>query len=206
MAPKTLVIGTKNSGKFKEFISIIGKTSLKLVSLQNIRNKLNTKETGKTYKANALQKANTLLKVTDLPVLAEDSGLEVKALGNRPGIYSARYSGRDATPERNNQKLLKELENIPLKQRTARYRCVAVLRIPEGKRQDVKCKITEGICKGKIALVPRGKKGFGYDPLFIPDGYTKTFGELSPLIKNRISHRAKAIKKLIPLIKQYLVS
>ena len=223
---KQLLIGTKNTGKLKEIKSILGKTPFKLISLQSIKNIPKIKETGKTYQANALQKARILVKAIGLPVLAEDSVLEVKALGNKPGIYSARYSGvsqnrrqrdkirpyerreKNATPERNNQKLLKELAMVPSGKRTARYRCVAVLMVPEDKRQKIKCrmKITEGICKGKIGFAPSGKNGFGYDPLFIPDGYRKTFGELSEGIKNRISHRARAIRKLIPVIKNYLIS
>ena len=216
-----LLIGTKNLGKLKEIKSILPKSlKIKLISLQNIKNAPEIKETGKTYQANALKKAFTLFKITKMSVLAEDSGLEVKALGNRPGIYSARYSGFGANPEKNNQKLLKELAGIPLSKRTARYRCVAVLIMPstlrtvspqsesakdEGRKTRGEITITEGICKGKIALEPSGKKGFGYDPLFIPDGYRKTFGQLSQEIKNRISHRTQAIQKLIPPIQKYFL-
>lgn len=197
---KQLLIGTKNQGKYKEIKSILAELPIKLISLRDVKNVPEIKETGKTYRANALKKAHTLLKAIGLPVLAEDSGLEVKALGNRPGIYSARYANEKANPELNNQKLIKELAGIPLSKRTALYKCVAVLMTHDGKTY-----ITEGICKGKIALEPSGKKGFGYDPLFIPDGYKKTFGKLSQRIKNSISHRARAIRKLIPVIKSSLI-
>jgi XTP/dITP diphosphohydrolase len=197
-----LLIGTTNRGKLKEIKSIIKGKRIKIVSLRDIKNPPEVKETGKTYLANALKKACVLTKFTGLPVLAEDSGLEVKALGNKPGIYSARFGGARTTPEKNNQKLLKELQGVPLSKRNAMYRCVAVIIIPECKMQNAKCKIkvAEGICKGRIAFAPSGKNGFGYDPLFIPTGFRKTFGELSKSIKNRISHRTKAIKKLMKMV------
>jgi XTP/dITP diphosphohydrolase len=185
-----IIVSTRNKEKLREIKSILGKT-IALISLDKIQNAPKIKETGKTYKANALKKARTIFKKTGLPTFAEDSGLEVRALKGRPGIYSARYAGPNADSKLNNIKLLKALEGVPLKRRQALYRCVAVFIAKDGG-----IKITEGICKGTIALTPKGEKGFGYDPLFIPDGYNKTFGELAERIKNRISHRAKAIRKL----------
>lgn len=224
-----LVIATRNKAKLHEIQTILGKVPLKLLSLQQFPHLPEIKETGRTYEANALNKALTLFKATGLPILAEDSGLEVKALGNRPGIYSARYAGPNATPSRNNQKLLRELKSrlrylalaaparasgkgnprpgkIPLpKNRQACYRCVAVLIIPSS-RQPAKrhIYIARGVCRGKIALSPKGQNGFGYDPLFIPHGYRKTFGELSVRIKNQLSHRAKALRKIKSAIMKYL--
>ena len=132
-----------------------------------------------------------MARCTGLWVLAEDSGIEVKSLGGKPGIYSARYSDPNATARKNNLKLLRALARVPPKKRQARYKCVAVLTSP----QKV-IKITEGECKGYVAATLRGKNGFGYDPLFLVPKYGKTFGELPQSIKNQISHRAKAIKKM----------
>ncbi|MBI4833712.1 MAG: RdgB/HAM1 family non-canonical purine NTP pyrophosphatase [Planctomycetes bacterium] len=185
-----LIIATRNKGKLKEIQAILGK-SANLISLDKIPNAPKVKETGKTYKANALKKARIIFRKTSLPTLAEDSGLEVKALRNKPGIYSARYAGPNADSKLNNKKLLKALDGIPLNRRQAQYRCVAVFINKHGR-----IKTAEAVCKGIIALAPTGGKGFGYDPLFIPRGFDKTFGELAEKIKNRISHRAKAIRKL----------
>jgi len=243
-----LIIATHNQGKLQEIRTILGKIPVRLLSLQQFPHIPGIKETGRTYEANARQKALTLFKATGLPVLAEDSGLEVRALGNRPGIYSARYAGANATASLNNQKLLQELKSrpigrgspvwaarlktplrqphrpacangrqagsrvwasgkenpragkVPLSGRRACYRCVAILIIPSTKQLVYAAR---GTCRGKIAPTPRGKNGFGYDPLFIPCGYRKTFGELPDRIKNRLSHRAKALRKIKPVILKY---
>jgi len=198
----TIVIGTKNRHKVREVLTIYRlykKTnthrSLKFISLSRFKNAGEVKESGKTYQANAIKKAKAWAKETGFITLAEDSGLEVRALKGRPGIYSARYALSDLGKSRrsdinsaNNQKVLKQLNGA--RNKDARYRCFAVLASPEGK---VIFK-SQGICTGKIALKPAGERGFGYDPIFIPSEENrreKTFGQLPASLKHRISHRAR---------------
>lgn len=185
-----IVIGTRNKHKTKEIKSIFGRLPLRFLDLSKFCIPPII-EDGKSYRANALKKARQLAKATGQIVLAEDSGLEVEVLGGKPGIYSARYAGPQATAQANNRKLLKALRGVPFKKRQARYKCVAVLASP----REVLA-VTEGVCQGFIAQQLRGRKGFGYDPLFVLPRYGKTFGELSQAIKNQISHRAKALLKL----------
>ena len=144
-------------------------------------------EDGATFLANATKKAVTLAKASGLWALADDSGLEVAALGGAPGVCSARFAGEPADDAANIQKLLQMLD--PAKMRRAWFRCVIVLATPEGDSDWV-----EGRCEGQIAAAARGRHGFGYDPVFIPDGYTRTFAELGPAVKNVISHRSIALQ------------
>lgn len=197
---KVILIGTRNQRKFKEIKSILKKIPFRLVSLKGFKGLPRIAETGRSYQANALKKARLLRRWTGLPVLSEDSGLEVFALKGKPGIYSARYAGRDTHPARNNQKLLAELGDLPAARRQALYRCVAVFIGPDNNPL-----VSEGICQGRIAFAPRGKNGFGYDPLFIPAGYRRTFGELSARTKNRISHRARALRKIARKLSLHLI-
>ena len=133
-----------------------------------------------------------------MPCLADDSGLEVDALGGRPGVRSARYAGEDATDAENNQKLLEALRDVPDAQRTARFRCAIALVDANGRE----VALVEGTCEGRIGREPKGSHGFGYDPLFMPDGFTQTIAELGPETKDQISHRAKAAAKLVPVLRQ----
>jgi len=158
------------------------------------------KEDGKSYRANALKKARGFARATGKIVLAEDSGLEVKRLAGKPGIYSARYSGPKATARSNNLKLLKALQGVALTKRQAQYRCVVVLAAP---RKILA--ITEGICRGYIADRLKGRQGFGYDPLFVVPKYHKTFGQLPNSVKNRISHRAVALNRMKSRLRQIKV-
>ena len=148
-------------------------------------------EDGKTFEENALKKARFVANHLNMVALADDSGLEVDALNKRPGIQSARYAGENATDQENNRKLLKELNGIPIEKRQACYRCVVALVFPSGREE-----VAEGRCRGFIALEPKGNRGFGYDPLFYVPEYGKTMAELSSEIKNRISHRGRALVKL----------
>ena len=156
-------------------------------------------EDGKSFFENAMKKAKTVSEKTGLLAIADDSGLEVDALGGRPGIYSARFAGENATDKENNERLLMEMKDIPLEKRGAQFRCVMVAYRPDGKW--IK---TEGICRGTITTEPRGEKGFGYDPVFLPEGHDKTMAELSMEEKNRISHRGKALAALKKEIKGLL--
>jgi XTP/dITP diphosphohydrolase len=148
-------------------------------------------ETGATYLENALLKARAVATVRGEPALADDSGIEVDALGGGPGPRSARFAGDDASDERNLEELIRALKGVPAAGRTARYRCVAVLALPGGEERHA-----EGICEGTLDPKPRGSRGFGYDPIFVPAGWDRTMAELSDDEKDRISHRGRALRAL----------
>lgn len=194
-----LLIATRNEGKVREIKNLLKDLNLKITSLNNYKSMPEIVEDGKTFAQNALKKAVTIALYTKTLTLGEDSGLEVKALKNQPGIYSARFSGRNATDKKNNLKLLRSLKKIPLKKRQARYRCSAAL-VDGRKIIDV----VQGRCEGFIALRSQGNNGFGYDPLFLIPRYGKTFGELPLDVKAKISHRAKALKKIKKVLEKYL--
>jgi XTP/dITP diphosphohydrolase len=145
-------------------------------------------EDRETYQDNALKKASEIAEFTGQRTLADDSGLEVDALDGAPGVYSARYAGENASDADRIHKLLEALKETPDSQRTARFVCAVAIAAPNGESQTV-----VGVCEGRIIHVPRGTHGFGYDPVFIPDGYEQTFAELGDAVKNRISHRARAL-------------
>ncbi len=195
-----LLLATKNPDKIREIKALLKGLDLEFLTLVQVAPKLIITEKGKTLTANARHKALTALRITKLPSLAEDTGLEVKALACKPGIYSARYAGLNARYEDNVKKLLQAMAHIPSPQRRARFRTVFALAIP-GK----KVYFFQGTCFGKITAEAKGRMGFGYDPVFVPNGYRKTFAEMKEKTKNRISHRAKALKKvkrfLLKLIK-----
>ncbi len=195
----TLIVATKNQGKLREIKELLKDLPLTIVSLADYTDMPEIVEDGKTFRANAIKKALTISRHTGTLVLGEDSGLEVEALGFKPGIYSARFAGDQADDRKNNKKLLAELNGVALKHRRARYRCVAALTDGEELIGTV-----SGSCEGHIALKPKGHNGFGYDPLFLAPEYNKTFGELPPEVKERLSHRGKAMKKVKKLLKHYL--
>jgi XTP/dITP diphosphohydrolase len=153
------------------------------------------KENGKTFTENAIKKARFYSKYFNQLTLADDSGLEVETLQGMPGIHSARYAGVRASPQENNQKLLSEMEGIPTSKRGARFKCVMALASTDGKEA-----VTEGVCRGRVGFKEVGKRGFGYDPLFILPYYGKTMAQLSIEDKNRISHRGKALRKMRKLL------
>lgn len=185
-----IFIATKNKGKVKEIISVLNSTGIEFSSLEDRLNIPEIPETGSTFEENAFIKAKAVYDIVNIPVLADDSGLEVDYLNGAPGVYSARYSGDGATDKQNCDKLLHELEAVKPGDRTARFKCVLVL------FDGTKKLVFEGSCEGSITSSQKGDGGFGYDPLFQPAGYTKTFGELGPEIKNKISHRGKALALL----------
>jgi len=196
---KELLIATRNKGKVREIQELLRDFDLKITSLHDYPDLPKIEEDGKTFAVNALKKAATISQFTKCLVMGEDSGLEVRALNNRPGIHSARYSGENATDRRNNLKLLRELRGVPLKKRQARYRCFVALTDAKGI-----VAVVNGSCSGLIALRPAGQNGFGYDPLFFLPKYQKTFGQLDPAIKAKISHRARATRKLRAVLNNYL--
>ncbi|MBI3397919.1 MAG: XTP/dITP diphosphatase [Deltaproteobacteria bacterium] len=186
-----IVLATRNKGKAREIKEILKDLKLEILTLDDFPEISTPTEDGKSFHENSLKKARFIAGQLNMPALADDSGLEVEILNRQPGIYSARYAGENATDEENNRKLLAELKGIPLEKRKACYRCVIAIVLPSGIEETV-----EGGCCGIIALETKGAGGFGYDPLFYFPQYKKTMAELSPDIKNRISHRGKALAKL----------
>ena len=197
--PQNLLIATRNQKKKKELQEILSGFDVKLLSLDDIPPLPEVEEDGLTFEENAIKKALTVARLSNLLTLADDSGLVVDALQGAPGVFSARYAGPEADDDRNNQKLLLALQNVEENKRTARFICVIALASPEGS-----VKTVMGSCEGMIRSSLQGVEGFGYDPLFIPEGYDKSFAELSPEIKNRISHRGVALNKLKPLLDERL--
>ena len=191
-----LVLATKNSGKVVEFRRILaefGATNLEVVGLDVFPEIGDIEETGKTFEENSLLKARTVCKLTGFATLADDSGICVDALNGAPGLYSARYSGMG--DEANNEKLLLELKDVPEEQRGAYFICVAAYVRPDGFE-----KVEEGRFYGKIMHQIKGSGGFGYDPLFQPDGLNCSSAELSAEEKDAISHRGKAMRAIAPYI------
>ncbi len=181
-----VVVATRNAHKLDEIGAILGKHAVEVVGIDTVGSFPEVVEDGDTFEANAMKKAVTIARACGQWVLGDDSGLEVDALDGAPGIYSARYAGEAATDADNNSKLLSALAAVSV--RTARFCCVLALAGPDGRATTVR-----GVCEGRIIDMPRGSQGFGYDPLFVPDGYMCTFAELDPAEKNRISHRAHAL-------------
>ena len=171
---------------------------LRILSLVDFSDIPEIEENGRTFTENALKKARFYSTYFDQLTLADDSGLEVKTLEGMPGVHSARYAGERASPQENNRKLLREMGGIPSSKRGARFRCVMALVSPDGKES-----VTEGVCSGRIGFREVGKKGFGYDPLFILPNYGKTMAQLSIEEKNRISHRGKALRKMRKLLAHF---
>lgn len=187
-----IVVATRNKGKMREIRDIYSDLSVALVSLGEIwPDAPDIAETGTTFLENAGIKAKWVSSRLGTWALADDSGLEVEALGGEPGVLSARYGGEHGGDANNVRKLLDKLIHVPPKERTARFRCVVVLRGPDGVERSV-----EGVCEGVIGFSPCGTDGFGYDPVFIPEGHSETFAELPLDEKNMISHRGRALRAL----------
>ncbi|RJO62503.1 MAG: XTP/dITP diphosphatase [Dehalococcoidia bacterium] len=182
-----LLLATNNRGKLEELRQLLGSVSFDLTSPAQAGLALNVDESGRTYAANARLKARAFARVSGLLTVADDSGLEVDALGGAPGVLSSRYAGPDASDSQRVAFLLSKLEGIPREKRAARFRCVMAIALPNGE-----VRMCSGSCRGIIAFAPKGNNGFGYDPIFYFPALEKTMAELPSEIKNRISHRAKA--------------
>lgn len=189
-----IIIATKNLGKVKEIKDILDNSNIKILPNKDFPQLPKIDEDGKTFQENALKKACKISEYTGKVCLADDSGLEIDYLEGKPGIYSSRWGNND---EERINKVLNLLENVPENKRNAKFVCVLVLAFPDGRKYMVKEE-----CPGKISFIPRGKYGFGYDPIFLIPEYNQTFAELGDKIKNQISHRGKALRRMIKIINE----
>jgi len=198
--PSELALATRNAGKISEILEICADWPVRWVLGRRIganpehrvASWPDVEETGRTYLENALLKAETVAAAIGVPAVADDSGIEVDTLGGEPGPRSARFAGQNATDRQNLERLIEEVRTVPEELRTARYRCVAACLWPDGRRV-----WAEGVCEGRLVVEPRGSGGFGYDPIFVPQGeHQRTMAELSPEEKNAISHRGRALRSL----------
>lgn len=187
-----IIIATQNAGKAKEFVHMFEPLGITVKTLLDYPELPDVEETGKTFAENALLKAESAARLTGRPAIADDSGLVIDALNGRPGVYSARYAGIEKNDRANNEKVLGEMKDVPSGSRSARFACVLAVAFPDGRKPI----FAEGFCEGSIAFEEQGKNGFGYDPLFIPDGYEVTMAQIDPEEKNNISHRAHALNTL----------
>ena len=182
-----LLLATNNPGKVREFRELLAGCGWEIVAPADVGIAMEVEETGTTYEENARLKAEAFARASGLAALADDSGLEVDALGGAPGVYSARYAGRGTTHRDKIEVLLDALRDVSDDGRTARFRAVIVVALPDGRRFT-----SEGVCEGRIARAPRGAGGFGYDPIFLVGGGPRTMAEFPADEKNRVSHRARA--------------
>lgn len=189
-----ILIATNNPGKVKEIEDLLNSPQIKIFTMKDFPCLPKIVEDGKTYQENAFKKASKIAECTGKICLADDSGLEIDHLKGQPGIYSSRWGKSDGERIK---KVLKLLEKVPLNQRNAKFVCVIVLVFPDGKMYQIREE-----CKGSIEFKPKGEQGFGYDPIFLVPEYGKTFAELGNSIKNQISHRGKAMRKIVEIINE----
>jgi XTP/dITP diphosphohydrolase len=205
-APRRLLVATRSRHKLRELQELLDLPDTELLSPDDLGIEDEPEETGRSFEANASLKARYYARRSGLPTLADDSGLEVDALGGAPGVRTRRYAGDDATDEQNNVKLLEALDGLPPDRRGARYVCVLALALPAegGARGGIPTIMRRGTCRGRIATEPRGTGGFGYDPIFEPASEPpggETLGQWSPEAKNAISHRAGAARRMAPVLR-----
>ena len=195
-----IMMATRNKGKVIELKELLTDFPVEILTWADLSGMPEVEETGATFRENALLKAKAAAEFAHLPSLADDSGLEVDALAGYPGVYSARFAGEPASDEKNNGKLRELLRGIPMEQRTARFVCTIAFVTPDGQVETA-----EGRCEGVILEEPRGTGGFGYDPLFYVPELGKTMAELTREEKNKVSHRGKALRAMLPFLKRFFV-
>ncbi|HHV98792.1 MAG TPA: XTP/dITP diphosphatase [Clostridiaceae bacterium] len=193
---KRFIVATKNKGKLEEIKEILRDFPYEVISMEEAGITIDIEESGTTFEENAMIKAEAIFQATGEMVMADDSGLEVDYLDGAPGIYSSRFAGEGATDEEKNKKLLKLLEGVPFEKRSARFVCVIAVIFTDGQRFTVK-----GTCDGYIVFEPIGDNGFGYDPLFYVPEYKMTTAQMEPELKNSISHRGRALAKMVEELK-----
>lgn len=193
-----IVAATQNKHKIEEISAITKPLSMEIISRQEAGvPDFEVVEDGDTFEENSEKKARAIMEACGQITIADDSGLMVDALGGAPGVYSARYAGEDGNDAKNNVKLLAMMSDVPMEQRTAKFVSVITMVYPDGETL-----VARGECRGHIIFEEKGDNGFGYDPLFVPEGFTKTFAELTGEEKNKISHRASALRELERLLKE----
>ncbi len=187
-----VILASRNKGKIREIGAILSKCGMEVVSRDDAGiDTFEVEETGATFEENSYIKAKAIMDIAGVPTIADDSGIMVDALNGEPGVYSARFAGEDCTPLDNNIKMMELLKDVPDEERGAKFVSVITMLFPDGREL-----VARGEVKGRIIHEMKGENGFGYDPLFVPDGYDCTFGEMDSEEKNRISHRAASLKKL----------
>jgi XTP/dITP diphosphohydrolase len=196
-----IILATNNENKVLEINAILSSFGIAVESAASVGGIPEAEENGSTFAENALIKAHAAAYYLGLPALADDSGLEVPALGGRPGVYSARYAGPDCTYADNNRKLLDEMAGLENEKRRGRFICAAALAFADGREY-----VVEGELLGTVTIETKGSGGFGYDPVFVPDGHDRTLAEMSPDEKNEISHRRRAFEKMAVVIRNLLAS
>jgi XTP/dITP diphosphohydrolase len=194
---RNIIVATKNKGKYHEIKEILTDIPFNVLSMEDMNLDIDIVENGNTFEENSLIKAREVCKLTGDIVIADDSGLEIDYLNGRPGIHSSRFGGENTTDEERNRKLLTILEKVPFEKRKARFVCVIAVVYPEGNYFTVK-----GTCDGYIDFEPKGKNGFGYDPIFYVPEYDMTTAQMEPKEKHKISHRGKALKLMIEELKR----
>ena len=199
---RAIVLATKNQGKVREMRDLFGDLPVRILSLAEFPDVEDVEETGSTFRENAELKAREFSRQTGELCLADDSGLEIEALGGEPGIRSARFGGSKTGYDIKNAMLLRMIAETGSEMRSARFVCAMALAGPNAEV----IQTVEGVCNGKIAHAARGSNGFGYDPIFIPDGYDETFGELSDDVKRRISHRARAADEIVRYLLDFIAN
>ncbi|ANU23623.1 XTP/dITP diphosphatase [Planococcus donghaensis] len=188
---KQIVIATQNKGKAKDFEALLAPLGYEVLTLLDVAQDMDVEETGVTFEENAILKAEAVAKALNIPVISDDSGLEIDALNGEPGVYSARYAGGEKSDSANIDKVLEKLAGVPENERTARFRCVLAVAAPGQQTQTF-----SGSCEGKILDARRGENGFGYDPIFYVPSLKKAMAELLPQEKAAISHRGNALREL----------
>lgn len=196
----TFVLATRNRKKAEEMQRMLEGLPVKLLTMLDYPDCPEVEEDSDTFVGNAVKKALAIAKHSAAPAIADDSGLEVYALGNAPGVFSARYAGADADDSKNLDKLLAEMEDVEENRRGARFVCCIALAFPEGGVE-----VFEGYIEGSIGMQPKGSNGFGYDPVFYPKGYASTFAEMDAVEKDSLSHRGMALKKLREYLDEHLI-
>ena len=195
---ETIIAASRNQHKITEIEAITKKFGMQIISRDEAGiPAFEIEEDGETFEENSFKKADEIMKICGKITIADDSGLMVEYLGGAPGVYSARFAGEDCSDEKNNDKLLALLEGVPYKERRAKFVSVITMVFPDGETLTAR-----GECEGHIIDAPVGENGFGYDPLFVPVGFQRTFAQLLPEEKNRISHRAKALAELEKLLQE----
>lgn len=192
-----IVLATRNLDKIREIKDILSGSEINVLTLENFSQIPELVEDGDTLEQNAYKKAKTVFDITGLLTLSDDTGLEVDALDGQPGVYSSRFAGENVSYDDNVNKLLEVMTKVPQNKRTARFRCIIALVGPKNVEQ-----FAEGICEGEIIEKKRGSQGFGYDPVFFVPEYQKTFAEMPLILKNKISHRGRALQKAVTILRQ----